>query len=150
LDFSGDFHGSNGPIPVHRHTHQTLVPVQEAFYRATLEAGFPEDSDMNHPQSTGVGFWPLNNIDGLRISTALAYLNPARHRLNLTIRANVLVRRILFDGLRAVGVEAESGGEVFRVEGEDIILSGGAIASPHLLMLSGVGPADHLASFGVG
>jgi choline dehydrogenase len=149
VDFSGDFHGSNGPIPVRRHTRQTLLPVQEAFYQACLAAGFPPDPDMNHPQSGGLGFWPLNNLDGLRISTALAYLHPARHRLNLTIRPQTLVRRLVFDGQRAVGVEAESGGEVFQVEGDEIILSGGAIASPQILMLSGVGPADHLSSLGI-
>jgi choline dehydrogenase len=149
LEFSGDFHGSNGPIPVRRYTRQTLLPVQEAFYQACLDAGFPNDPDMNHPQSAGLGCWPLNNVDGLRISTALAYLDPARHRLNLTIRAQALVRRILFQGSRATGVEVESGGEVFAVEGDEIILSGGAVASPQLLMLSGVGPADHLGSLGI-
>jgi choline dehydrogenase len=149
LDFSGDFHGSNGPIPVRRYTQQTLLPVQEAFYQACLDAGFPIDPDMNHPQSAGLGFWPLNNIDGLRVSTALAYLNVARHCLNLTIRPNVLARRITFHGVRAAGVEVESGGEVFTVEGEEIILSGGAIASPQVLLLSGVGPADHLHSLGI-
>jgi choline dehydrogenase len=136
LDFSGDFHGPNGPI-------------QEAFYQACLDTGFPTDPDMNHPQSAGLGFWPLNNIDGLRISTAVAYLNPVRHRLNLTIRAHALVRRILFQGSRGTGVEVESGGEVFSIEGNEIILSGGAIASPQLLLLSGVGPADHLRSLGI-
>jgi choline dehydrogenase len=146
LDFSGDFHGSNGPIPVRRYTRQTLLPVQEAFYHACLEAGFPIDPDMNDPQSGGLGFWPLNNLDGLRISTALAYLNAARHRLNLTIRAHALARRIILQGTRATGVEVESGGEVFAVEGEEIILCGGAIASPQILLLSGVGPADHLRS----
>jgi choline dehydrogenase len=149
LDFSGDFHGSNGPIPVRRYTRQTLLPVQEAFYQACMDAGFSTDPDMNHPQSAGLGFWPLNNIDGLRMSTALAYLNPARHRLNLTIRPNVLARRIIFQDKRAIGVEVESGGEVFTVEGEEIILSAGAIASPQLLLLSGVGPADHLESLGI-
>jgi choline dehydrogenase len=149
LDFSGDFHGSNGPIPVRRNTRQTLLPVQEAFYQACLDAGFPADPDMNHPQAAGLGFWPLNNIDGLRISTALAYLNPARHRLNLTVRAHALARRMVFQGARAAGVEVESGGEVFTVEGDEIILSCGAIASPQLLMLSGVGPTDHLASLGI-
>ena len=149
VDFSGDFHGSNGPIPVRRYTRPTLLPVQEAFYQACLDAGFPTDPDMNDPQSAGLGFWPLNNIDGLRISTALAYLNPARHRVNLTIRPHVLARRIVFQGTRATGVEVESGGEVFTVEGEEIILSGGAIASPQLLLLSGVGPADHLQSLGI-
>jgi choline dehydrogenase len=149
VDFSGDFHGSTGAIPVRRHARQTLLPVQEAFYQACLAAGFPLDPDMNHPESTGLGFWPLNNLDGLRISTALAYLHPARHRLNLTIRPQALVRRMVFDGQRAVGVEAESGGEGFEVEGDEIILSGGAIASPQILMLSGVGPADHLNSVGI-
>src|SRR5262245_55810813 len=149
LDFSGDFHGSNGPIPVRRYTRQTLLPVQEAFYRACLDAGFPTDPDMNDPQSTGLGFWPLNNLDGLRISTALAYLHPARHRLNLTIRPHVLARRIIFQGTRAIGVEVESGGEVCSLEGEEIILSGGATASPQLLLRSGVGPADHLHSLGI-
>jgi choline dehydrogenase len=149
LDFSGDFHGTNGPTPVRRNTRDTLVPVQAAFYQACLEAGFPTDPDMNHPSSTGLGFWPLNNIDGLRMSTALAYLDPARHRLNLTIRAHAQARRILFQGLRATGVEVESGGEVFTVEGDEIILSAGAIASPQLLMLSGVGPVDHLSALGI-
>ena len=149
LDFSGDLHGPNGPMPVRRHTRQSLLPVQETFYQACLAEGFPTDPDMNHPQSTGLGFWPLNNLDGLRVSTALAYLNPARHRLNLTIRADVLARRIVFAGTRAMGVEVESGGAVFTVEGSEIVLSGGAIASPQLLMLSGVGPADHLRSLGI-
>lgn len=148
-ELSGDFHGTNGPIPVRRYTRDTLLPVQEAFYRACADAGFPPDPDMNHPQSSGLGFWPLNNVDGRRISTALAYLAPARHRLNLAIRAQMLVRRIIFQGTRAVGVEVESGGEVFTVEGQEIILSGGAIASPQLLMLSGIGPAEHLGSLGL-
>lgn len=149
LDCHGDFHGSHGPIPVRRYTRETLLPMQEAFYQACLAAGFPPDPDMNLPDSTGLGFWPMNNLDGLRISTALAYLQPARHRLNLTIRANVLARRLVFDGTRAIGVEAESGGEPFSVEGHEIIVSGGAIASPHLLLRSGVGPADQLLRLGI-
>jgi len=149
MDFSGDFHGSDGPLPVRRHTRETLLPVQEAFHQACLAAGFPPDPDMNLPESRGVGFWPMNNLDGLRISTALAYLNPARHRLNLTLRSDILVRRILFEGRRAVGVEVESRGEVFRVEGDEILLCGGAIGSPQLLLLSGVGPADHLQRVGI-
>ena len=80
---------------------------------------------------------PLNNVDGVRMSTNLTYLSMARHRMNLTIRSGVLAHRILFDGDRAVGVEAESGGDIFRVYGREIILSGGAINSPQLLMLSG-------------
>ncbi len=104
---------------------------------------------MNNPDSGGVGSIPMNNPNGIRMSTGLTYINPNRHRLNLTVRGNVLVRRILFDGKRAVGVEVESGGEVFQVEATEIVLSTGAIASPQMLMLSGVGPATHLQSLGI-
>ena len=144
VDIRDDFHGSEGPIPVRRHKREAWLPFQEAFYHAALAAGHPEDPDMNHPESGGVGPIPMNNPDGIRMSTALTYINPNRHRLNLTIRPNVLVRRILFDGKRATDVEVESGGETFVAQGDQIILSAGAIASPHLLMLSGVGPAGQL------
>ena len=72
-----------------------------------------------------------------------------RHRLNLTVRANVMVHRILFEGKEAVGVEVESGGEVYQIEAGQIVLSAGSMASPQLLMLSGVGPADHLRELGI-
>ena len=148
-DIRDDFHGSDGPIPVRRHSRETWLPLQAAFYHACIAAGFPDDPDMNHPEATGVGAFPLNNPDGVRMSTALTYLNACRHRLNLTIRANAPARRIRFDGQRATGVEVESGGQVFVVEGTEIILSGGAIASPQLLLLSGVGPAEGLSELGI-
>jgi choline dehydrogenase len=149
LEFSGDFHGSHGPIPVHRLKRGEMLPHAQAFYAACLAAGFPECPDQNHPESTGIGPAPSNNRDGVRVSTALAYLDRARHRLNLTIRGNMLATRILFDGKRARGVEAESGGQRFTVEGDQIVLSSGAIASPHLLLLSGVGPAEHVRSLDI-
>ncbi|HXH10977.1 MAG TPA: mycofactocin system GMC family oxidoreductase MftG [Alphaproteobacteria bacterium] len=149
LDEHGDFHGSSGPLPVRRHKRDAWLPMQQAFFHACVDLGFAEDWDMNLPNSTGVGPFPMNNRDGIRVSTALAYLTRARHRLNLTIRANVHVSRILFEGTRAVGVVAESGGERFNIRGEQIVLSAGAIASPHLLMLSGVGPAAQLREFGI-
>ena len=105
--------------------------------------------DHNDPDSTGVGTLALNNPDGIRWSTTIGYLNPARHRLNLTIKADCLVHRLLFEGKRAVGVQVESGGEMFDVYGEEIVLSGGSIGSPHILMLSGIGPADHLKAVGI-
>ena len=148
-DVRDDFHGSEGPIPVWRHSKEDWLPLQEAFFRACIDLGFPEDGDMNNPEGTGVGAFPLNNPGGVRMSTALTYLNACRHRLNLTIKANVVAHRIRFDGKRAKGVEVESDGEMFMVEGDEIILSGGAIASPQLLMLSGVGPADHLRETGI-
>ena len=114
-----------------------------------MAAGFLEVLDHNNPDATGVGPLPMNNPEGIRMSTALTYINPIRHRLNLSVRANVFVRRIMFDGNRATGVEVDSGGETFVVEGDEIILSAGAIGSPHLLMLSGVGPASQLDARGI-
>ena len=149
-DYSDDYHGSDGPIIVRRHSLDSLQPEQAAFYQSCLALGFPENLDHNHPDAHGVGPYPLNNPNGVRWSTAIGYLGMARHRLNLTIRPNCFVRRVAFEGNRAVGVEVESGGEVFIVHGDEIILSAGPIASPQLLMLSGIGPADHLAEFGIG
>ena len=149
LDFSGDFHGSTGPVPVRRYPRSEWLPYALSFEQACLAEGFAADEDQNHPESTGVSPRARNTIDGVRISMAIAYLDPARHRLNLTIKGDVMARRILFEGKKAVGVEAESGGERFTVEGEQIVLCSGAIGSPQLLMLSGVGPADHLKSMGI-
>ena len=149
-DFGNDdFHGGDGPIVMHRFKRETWMPAQVAFYRAAMDAGYPDCPDHNHPDSWGVGPTPLNNPNGIRMSTALGYLDQARHRLNLTIRPNCTVHRIIFEGNRATGVELESGGEKFVVEGDEIILSSGAIGSPQILMLSGVGPADHLRSLGI-
>ncbi len=148
-DVRDDFHGSDGPIPVVRAPRDAWHPFQHAFVQACTGLGYPEDADMNHPSSAGIGPAPMNNPAGIRMSCALAYLSAARHRLNLTVRGNVAVRRILFDGRTAVGVEAESGGEVFAAYGREIVVCASGIASPQLLMLSGVGPADHLAELGI-
>ena len=149
MDFSGDFHGSDGPVPVRRYPKNEWLPHALAFEEACLALGFQADADQNHPESTGVSPRARNTIEGIRISMALAYLDPARHRLNLTIKANVMSRRILFEGRRAVAVEAESGGERFTVEGGQIVLSAGSIGSPQLLLLSGVGPAEQLRPLGI-
>jgi len=149
LDMCDDFHGAAGPIPVRRRPRASWDPLQEAFYRACVAAGFPEDHDMNHPQATGVGALPLNNPDEIRMSTALTYLHPNRHRLNLTIRGQAMARRLLFDGSRATGVEVISGGERFIMEADEIILCAGAVSSPHLLLLSGLGPAAQLRAHGI-
>ncbi len=148
-DFSDDFHGTEGPIIVRRHPLDELQPDQEAFYNACVAVGYAENPDHNHPDATGVGPYPLNNPEGIRWSTAIGFLSMARHRINLTIRPNCTTRRVLFDDTRATGVEVESGGESFVVNGDEIILSAGPIGSPHLLMLSGIGPADQLAEHGI-
>ena len=148
-DIKDDFHGFDGPIPVRRHKRETWLPAQVAFFEACRAEGYAEDPDMNHPESGGVGPIPMNNPDGIRMSTSLTYLNPVRHRLNLTVRSSVNVQRILFDGNRAVGAEVQSEEDVFVVEAEQVFLCGGAVGSPQLLMLSGVGPSGHLEEMGI-
>lgn len=114
LDYGGDFHGRDGPILVRRYKPHELMDDQAAFVEACHAAGFPDSPDHNDPSSTGVGPLPLNNPNGIRWSTSVGYLAPARHRLNLTVRGNCLVHRILFDRAkgggapRAIGVEVES------------------------------------------
>jgi choline dehydrogenase len=148
-DIKDDFHGFDGPIPVRRHKKETWLPAQTAFHEACIREGYPEDPDMNHPDSWGVGPIPMNNPDGVRMSTSLTYLNPVRNRLNLTVRSGVTVKRVLLEGNRATGVELESGGESFIIESDQLILSGGAVGSPQLLLLSGIGPEDHIKQMGI-
>ena len=149
LDIRDDFHGTDGPMPVRRRQTGPWPDIQKAFHSACLNEGYGAVEDTNGPNPAGVGVWPSNNLDGWRMSAALTHLNPMRHRLNLTVRGNVFVRKVLFEGLKAVGVEVESGGEIFNVEADRVVLSAGAIKSPHLLMLSGIGPKEQLEKFGI-
>ena len=149
VDRHDDYHGSEGPIFVHHANPDNWDSVQRAFAGACLSAGFPETGDHNGPDSAGFGPGITNNHNGVRFSAALGYLGQARHRLNLTIRPNCQVRRILFSGLKAEGLLVESNGETFTVEAEQVILSAGAVGSPHLLLLSGVGPAGQLEGLGI-
>ena len=148
-DFQDDFHGTEGAIIATRFPQEEWLYDQRAFYNASRAAGFEDCPDHNDPDSTGVGPSPFNNPDGVRWSTAIGYLSQARHRVNLTIRAECFVPGLIFDGKRAVGARVESGGESFEVYGEEMVLSGGAIGSPHTLLLSGIGPAENLRSVGV-
>jgi choline dehydrogenase len=143
-NYSDDFHGTDGPIICHRFQPEAWLGASRAFYEACLDRGFPDCPDHNDPDSTGVGPLPLNNPNGIRWSTNLGYLGLSRHRLNLTIRPDCLVHKIVFDGVKATGVLVESAGETFTVEAREILLCAGAAASPQILMLSGVGPAPHL------
>ena len=123
--------------------------IQQAFHAACVQAGFGTTADTNGLHPAGLGVSPSNNLDGMRMSVALTHLHPMRHYLNLTVRGGVFVRKIVIQDGTAVGVEAESGGKVFTVEADRVVLSAGAIKSPHLLMLSGIGPADQLQQFGI-
>ena len=148
-DFSDEFHCADGPIVCRRYRPDEWGPQQHAFYRACRDAGFPDCPDHNRPGSTGVGPLAFNVSGRRRVSTAMAYLDPARNRENLTIKPDCLVIGIVFEGSRAVGIRAIGGGEEFAVYGDEIVLCAGAIGSPHILALSGIGPGDQLRELGI-
>src|SRR5262249_31682781 len=145
LDIQDNYcHGTDGPMPVRRRQTGPWPAIQQAFHSACLQAGFAAAEDKNALHPAGLGVTPSHNIDGVRMSTAMMYLKPLRHYLNLTVRGGVCVGKIVIKDGKAVGVEAESGEKVFYIEADRVVLSAGAIRSPQLLMLSGIGPADHL------
>ncbi len=149
-DIQGDYHGNEGPTPVRRYTRSELTASHQAFVDACLELGFPFAEDHNHPDATGIGTGPWNvDSDGVRVSTAIAYLQSARQRSNLTIKPNSLIDRVLLDGNRAVGVILENGGTREQVYARRITLCAGAIGSPTILLRSGIGPDDDLHSVGI-
>ncbi len=149
LDIRDDFHGTEGPLPISRKVGETWPVIQTAFHTACLQQGYDTTEDMNGPNPTGLGVVPMNNQNGVRMSTAITHLGPMRHRLNLTIKGNVFVRKVLTDGGRVTGVEVESGGEIFTLASDKVVLSAGALKSPHILMLSGIGPKEQLEGFGI-
>jgi choline dehydrogenase len=148
-DARGDFHGVGGPIWIQRPPAETWQPLNRAFFEAARAQGYAEVWDHNDPESSGIGPWPRNRRDGIRVSTAIGYLAPARHRMNLTIRPGVNAHRVIIESGRAVGVEIECAGTLQRVRGRRVTLSAGAIHSPALLMRSGIGPRDELAALGI-
>lgn len=143
--FADDFHGSDGPLGVSM--PRATLPICDAFVRAGQEWGMPYNPDFNGRVQAGVGYYQLTQRNVRRSSTAVAYLRAAEERPNLTVKTGSQVRRILVDRGRAVGVEMMDG-TVHRARRE-VILASGAIGSPRLLMLSGIGPADHLRKVGV-
>lgn len=153
LDFGdkSDYHGNKGPLPLRRYTAQEMVPWQAIFMEAALELGYPWCEDSNAPGSAGVGPHAMNVLDGRRISAAEAYLTPqVRARPGLQIRAQTLVRRVLFDDRKRVtGVEVEHGGTVNIVDTRRVVLCGGAINTPGILLRSGIGPAHDVERIGV-
>lgn len=141
----GPAHGTSGPLPVHRAPERDWGPVDRALIAAALDLGYPWNPDLNAPNSSGVAVYPINNRDGVRVSTNEAYLEPARGRANLRIIGNALVERIVFEGKRAVGVMVD--GRLHR--GAEILLAAGACHSPAILMRSGVGDPDWLKPHGI-
>lgn len=141
---ASEWHAVGGPLPVSdQRSGNRITP---AFVEAGVEAGLARNEDFNGAEQDGVGMYQLTQRGGLRASAAVAYLHPAMERPNLTVMPYMRVDRILFDGKRAVGVEASQLGQSQELRAErETILCGGAYNSPQLLMLSGVGPAEHLA-----
>ncbi|KAF0961070.1 mycofactocin dehydrogenase MftG [Rhodococcus sp. T7] len=148
-DFDDPRHGTTGPMPVRRQPAEQLSEISAAFRAAALSAGHPEEPDKNGAGDGGIGPVPLNVDGGRRVSTALAYLLPASERPNLTVEANSAVVRILFSGHETVGVEVESGGTRRTVRAGRVVLAAGPIETPVLLMLSGIGPVEHLRDNGI-
>jgi choline dehydrogenase-like flavoprotein len=146
--FAGDFHGTDGPISVAM--PRGALPICDAFIRAAQEAGIPYNPDFNGRYQAGVGYYQLTQKNARRSSAATAYLNPARRRSNLTVQSQAMATRIVVEHGRTVGVEAVVGGEVARYRcRREVLVTSGAIGSPRLLLLSGIGPADHLRQVGV-
>jgi choline dehydrogenase len=139
------FHGTGGPLGVSY--PRSSLPICEAFFQAAGQAGIPRNDDFNGASQNGVGYYQLTQKNARRSSTATAYLNPAKHRTNLTVKYNTHTHRVLIEGQSIVGVETITG-EKYRATRE-VVLTSGAIGTPKLLLQSGIGPAEHLRKVGV-
>lgn len=141
-----DYHGTTGPIPVYRAPVEEWGAVDKALREAALATGFGWAPDVNAPGATGVSPYPINSINRRRVSCHDGYLEPRREHPGLTIRGDSLVDVVLFERDRAVGVRLADG---LVFQGDQVVLSAGATASPSILMRSGIGPADDLRRLGI-
>ncbi|WP_293266987.1 choline dehydrogenase [Neptunomonas sp.] len=147
---SDDYRGGNGPLFTCNGNDMKLNPLYQAFIDAGEDAGYPTTDDYNGYRQEGFGAMHMTVRAGVRASTSNAYLREAMKRSNLTLITGVLTRKVIMDGKRAVGIEYEkSGSTVNATANKEVILAAGSIGSPHLLQLSGVGPAKVLEEAGV-
>lgn len=143
-----EFHGRDGGLSVIDQVHPHRLT--EVFVEAGQQVGLPLNRDFNGATQLGVGTYQVTQTNGKRCSAADAFLHPVRHRPNLRVRTHAYVTRVCLEGRRATGVEFLAGGRLHRASAErEVIVSGGAINSPKLLLLSGIGPADELRRLGV-
>jgi len=140
-------HGADGPLAVQDLRSRNVLT--QAFVDAAQACGHPLNADFNGATQQGVGFYQVTQKNSARCSTAAGYLRPARERANLQVLTRALTQRVLVVDGRAVGVDYRHHGRLTRAEAREVILCGGAINSPQLLMLSGVGPADQLRQHGI-
>ncbi len=139
-----EFHAVGGPLRVS--DARSVHPLLSAWVEAAKQAGHPTSADFNGAEQEGVGIYQVTHRDGLRCSPAGAFLEPALPRENLRLLHSTLALRLIWDGTRAIGIEVDTLGERRNIYAErEVILSAGAYQSPHLLLLSGVGPATSCA-----
>jgi choline dehydrogenase len=145
---ASEHHGVGGPLNVS--DLRTVNPMSHAFVQAGKEIGLPLNEDFNGPEQDGVGYYQVTQRQGRRHSTAVGYIHPILTRPNLTLQTHAHVTNLLFEGTRVVGVTYEQNGQPQKVNtNREVILCGGSINSPQLLMLSGIGPADHIKALGI-
>jgi choline dehydrogenase len=143
-----EYRGKGGPLKVE--DYRTILPLTHKFIEAAQQAGYKFSKDLNARQQEGVGYSQMTRKGRWRGSTAQTFLKEARGRPNLQVETEALASKLLFEGKRCVGVAFRQRGQTVEVRAQnEVILCGGAINSPHLLQISGVGPADHLQSIGV-
>ena len=148
LDRNDDvFRGHAGPLKVTK--GKSTNPLFDTFLAAAKEAGYHLTEDVNGYRQEGFARFDRNVYRGRRLSSARAYLHPVKHRKNLTIKTRSFVRKVIFEGKRAVGVEVQRGKKIQNIFGREIILCGGAINTPQILQLSGIGNAEHLNKLGI-
>lgn len=146
--FDNQYHGVTGPLNVCDLTSPN--PLSETFVNAAMATGLPPNEDFNNGEQEGAGLYQVTQKDGKRHSVADAYLKPVMDRPQLTVETEAFVTRLRFDGKRAVGVIYEHADETIEASANrEVILCGGTINSPQLLMLSGIGPTDHLHEHGI-
>jgi choline dehydrogenase len=149
LDFDNEWHGKDGPIVIRRHRKEELAPWQAAFLDACASLGFARCEDTNDPTTTGCGPHAMNKVDGVRMSAARYLSARVRARDNLRIKPDTIVRRVLFERTRVVGVEVETHGRVHVIGARRVVLCAGAIATPGILLRSGVGARAAVERIGV-
>lgn len=144
---ASEHHGADGPLNVEQRRYTN--PLSHAFVEAGAQAGLKLNDDFNGAEQEGVGLLHVTNKNGVRHSAGAAYLKPVLSRPNLSVLTGARVHRVLMEKSRATEVEYRYQGRVKRARGSSIIVSGGAVLSPQILMLSGIGPADSLRQHGV-
>ena len=145
---ASEFHSTGGPLCVSDTSEHH--PICEAFIEGAMNLGYPRNDDFNGAKQDGVGYHQTTTRNGKRCSTAVGYLHPVRNRPNLRVVTGALAEKVLFDGKRAIGVAFREYGQPRTVRAtREVILCGGAVNSPQLLLLSGVGPQEQLAQFGI-